>query len=82
MNRYPGEFAPTANAHALEEACRRVVEEMIRQGGAKTIAVASSYGDGADRVFPRQPEGGMAVGVCGSERHRGAHPSTDAVDRA
>jgi hypothetical protein len=22
MNRYPGEFAPTANAHALEEACR------------------------------------------------------------
>ena len=21
-NRYPGEFAPTANAHALEEACR------------------------------------------------------------
>jgi len=23
---------------------------MIRQGGAKAIAVASSYGDGADRV--------------------------------
>jgi len=51
MNRYPGEFAPTANAHALEESCRPVVEEMIRQGGAKAIAVASSYGDGADRVF-------------------------------
>src|ERR1700683_1380314 len=51
MNRYPGEFVPTANAHALEEACRPVVEEMIRQGGAKAIAVASSYGDGADRVF-------------------------------
>ena len=35
MDRYPGEFAPTANAHALEEACRPVVEEMIRKGGAK-----------------------------------------------
>src|ERR1700684_4526348 len=42
MNRYPDEFAPTANAHALEEACRPVVEEMISKGGAKAIAVASS----------------------------------------
>jgi predicted TIM-barrel fold metal-dependent hydrolase len=56
MNRYPGEFVPTANAHALEEACRPVVEEMIRQGGAKAIAVASSYGDGADRVFLDSPK--------------------------
>nr|WP_175773145.1 amidohydrolase family protein [Paraburkholderia phenazinium] len=55
-NRYPGEFAPTANAHALEEACRPVVEEMIRQGGAKAIAVASSYGDGADRIFLDSPK--------------------------
>src|ERR1700685_1757932 len=47
MNRYPGEFAPTANAHALEESCRPVVEEVIRQGGATAIAVASSSGDGA-----------------------------------
>src|SRR6202167_1278397 len=42
-NRYPGEFAPTANAHALEEACRPIVEEVISQGGAKAISVASSY---------------------------------------
>jgi hypothetical protein len=42
-NRYAGEFAPTANAHALEEACRPIVEEMISQGGAKAISVASSY---------------------------------------
>jgi predicted TIM-barrel fold metal-dependent hydrolase len=56
MNRYPGEFAPTANAHALQEACRPVVEEMIRQGGSKAIAVASSYGDGADRVFLDSPK--------------------------
>jgi predicted TIM-barrel fold metal-dependent hydrolase len=29
---------------------------MIRQGGAKAIAVASSYGDGADRVFLDSPK--------------------------
>jgi hypothetical protein len=39
---------------ALEETCRPVVEEMIRQGGAKAISVSSSYGDGADRQpYPR-----------------------------
>jgi hypothetical protein len=31
MNRYPGEFVPVANAHALEETCRPIVEEMIRR---------------------------------------------------
>jgi predicted TIM-barrel fold metal-dependent hydrolase len=56
MDRYPGEFVPRANAHALEEACQPVVEEMIRQGGAKAIAVASSFGDGADRVFLDSPK--------------------------
>jgi hypothetical protein len=54
MHRFPGEFVPAANAHALEETCRPVVEEMIRQGGAKAIAVASSYSDGGreERVSP------------------------------
>jgi predicted TIM-barrel fold metal-dependent hydrolase len=56
MHRFPGEFVPAANAHALEEACLPVVEEMIRHGGAKAIAVASSYGDGADRVFLDSPK--------------------------
>ena len=56
MNRFPGEFAPSANAHALKESCRPVVEEMIRHGGAKAIAVASSYGDGAERVFLDSPK--------------------------
>jgi hypothetical protein len=45
-----------ANAHALEEGCRPIVEEMIGQGGAKAIAVASSYGDGSDRVFLDSPK--------------------------
>src|SRR5271156_4822169 len=50
-DRYPGEFALMANAHALEEECRPIVEGMISQGDAKAIAVASSYGDGAQRAF-------------------------------
>jgi hypothetical protein len=56
QDRYPGEFALMANAHALEESCRPIVEEIISQGDAKAIAVASSYGDGADRL-PGQPQG-------------------------
>jgi predicted TIM-barrel fold metal-dependent hydrolase len=55
-NRYPGEFALMANAHLLEEECRPVVEEMIRKGGAKAIAVASSYGDGSERSFLDSPK--------------------------
>src|SRR5271167_4089849 len=30
-DRYPGEFALMANAHALEEGCRPIVEEIISQ---------------------------------------------------
>ena len=55
-DRYPGEFALMANAHALEESCRPIVEEMISKGGAKAIAVASSYGDGSDRAFLDSPK--------------------------
>ena len=65
MNRYPGEFVPAANAHALEEACRPIVEEMIRQGGAKAIGVQLWRRRGSR--LPRQPQGGMAVGVCASQ---------------
>jgi len=54
QDRYPGEFERMANAHALQESCRPVVEENIK-GGAKAIAVSSSYGDGTDRVFLDSP---------------------------
>jgi len=61
-DRYPGEFALMANAHALEESCRPIVEEMISQGDAKAIAVASSYGDGSERTFLDSPR----LNGCGS----------------
>ena len=55
-DRYPGEFALMANAHALEGSCWPIVEEMMSQGDAKAIAVASSYGDGSDRTFLDSPQ--------------------------
>lgn len=55
-NRYPDEFDLMANAHALDESCRPIVEEMLHQHGAKAIAVASSYGDGAQREFLDSPK--------------------------
>jgi predicted TIM-barrel fold metal-dependent hydrolase len=54
--RFPGEFAAMANAHALDESCLPIVAEMIGQGGPKAIAVASSYGAGADRTFLDSPK--------------------------
>ena len=54
-DRYPGEFELMANAHALEATGRPIVEEMISQGAAKAIAIASSYGDGSERTFLDSP---------------------------
>src|ERR1700735_5827478 len=53
---YQGWFALMANAHALEEGCRPIVEDMISQSGAKAIAVASSSGDGSGRSFLASPK--------------------------
>jgi hypothetical protein len=41
-DRYPDEFALMANAHALEESCRPIVEEMISQRGAKATPLPLS----------------------------------------
>jgi len=54
--RFPGEFALMANAHALEESCRPIVEAFITKDCGKPIAVSSSYGDGAGRTLSRQPK--------------------------
>jgi predicted TIM-barrel fold metal-dependent hydrolase len=54
--QYPGEFELMANAHALDESCRPIVEEIISKNDAKAIAVSSSYGDGADRIFLDSPK--------------------------
>jgi hypothetical protein len=56
QDTYPGEFDLMANAHALDESCLPIVEEILSQNDAKAIAVCSSYGDGADRVFLDSPK--------------------------
>jgi Amidohydrolase len=53
-DRYPGEFEFMANAHAIDECCRPVLEEMLDRHCAKAIAVASSYGK--EREFLDSPK--------------------------
>ena len=53
-DRFPGEFALMANAHALEESCRPVVEEMISQGAPKRLRWRPATEARADA---RQPQG-------------------------
>src|SRR5271157_4365030 len=52
-DRYPGEFALMANAHALEESCRPIVEEMISQGDRGGVQLRRRRGS----RLPRQPQG-------------------------
>ena len=54
--RYPDDFALMANAHALDATTRADVERMLGRHGAKAIAVATSYGAGAERTFLDAPE--------------------------
>ena len=54
--RYPDDFALMANAHALDETTRADVERMMGRHDAKAIAVATSYGEGAARIFLDAPE--------------------------
>jgi predicted TIM-barrel fold metal-dependent hydrolase len=53
---FPGEFVLAANAVAIDARSRNVVEEMLDKHDAKVIAVASSYGDGENRVFLDSPD--------------------------
>jgi predicted TIM-barrel fold metal-dependent hydrolase len=55
-DRYPGEFALMANAHALDEGCRPVVEDMLSRNNTKAIAICSSYNVLADREFLDSPK--------------------------
>jgi hypothetical protein len=66
-DRYPGEFALMANAHALEESCRPIVEEMISQGGAKAIRQLPPLRLGPDRGGVQQFELGDAARVPAGE---------------
>jgi len=55
-DRFPKEVACTANAHALEESSRDVIDPIISKKEACCISIASSYGSGPDQIFLDSPE--------------------------
>jgi len=55
-DKYPEEVAFMANAHALEEATRDVIDPLISNKEACAISISSSYGAGADQIFLDSPK--------------------------
>ena len=55
-DRYPKEIAVMANAHALEESTRAVIDPLISSKEAFGISICSSYGAGAEQVFLDSPK--------------------------
>ena len=63
-DRFPGEVACMANAHALEESSRDVIDPLISNKEARCISITSSYGAGPDQIFLDSPK----ANGCGSTR--------------
>ena len=55
-DRFPEEVACMANAHALEENTREVIDPLISQKEACCISISTSYGSGADQIFLDSPK--------------------------
>jgi hypothetical protein len=56
QGRFPEDVASMANAHALEENTRDVIDPLISSKQACAISIATSYGSGADQVFLDSPK--------------------------
>jgi predicted TIM-barrel fold metal-dependent hydrolase len=56
QDRFPEDIASMANAHALEENTRDVIDPLISSKQACAISIATSYGSGADQVFLDSPK--------------------------
>src|SRR6202167_5734861 len=55
-DRFPDEVACMANAHALEESSRDVIDPLISNKQACCISITTSYGAGSDQVFLDSPK--------------------------
>jgi len=55
-DRFPDEIVCMANAHALEESSRDVIDPLISNKEACCISITSSYGAGADQIFLDSPK--------------------------
>jgi predicted TIM-barrel fold metal-dependent hydrolase len=56
QDRFPKDIAIMANAHALEENTRAVIDPLISSKQACAISICTSYGAGADQVFLDSPK--------------------------
>jgi len=54
--RFPNDIACMANAHALEENTRDVIDPLISSKQACAISISTSYGAGADQIFLDSPK--------------------------
>jgi predicted TIM-barrel fold metal-dependent hydrolase len=54
-DRFPDDIACMANAHALEENTRDLIDPLISHQGACAISISTSYGTGSDQVFLDSP---------------------------
>jgi Amidohydrolase len=54
--RFPGDIAFMANAHALEENTRDVIDPLLSSKQACAISICTSYGTGADQIFLDSPK--------------------------
>jgi len=55
-DRFPYEIACMANAHALEESSRDVIDPLISSKEACAISITTSYGAGSDQIFLDSPK--------------------------
>jgi len=55
-DRFPKDIVCMANAHALEENTRDVIDPLISNKETYGISISSSYGAGADQVFLDSPK--------------------------
>ena len=55
-DRFPEDVVCMANAHALEESSRDVIDPLISSKEACAISICSSYGAGSDQIFLDSPK--------------------------
>jgi predicted TIM-barrel fold metal-dependent hydrolase len=55
-DRFPDDIACMANAHALEENTRDLIDPLISHQEACAISISTSYGTGPDQVFLDSPK--------------------------
>jgi predicted TIM-barrel fold metal-dependent hydrolase len=56
QDRFPNDIAVMANAHALDENTREVIDPLISSKQAYGVSICTSYGAGADQVFLDSPK--------------------------